>query len=198
MEGDVLASDPAGLGWVLLQQHGLLDRQQRPAAQDRPRPGGRLWRAVVGKGAGRSFRGSSSMRGPSAAAPVAVAPAGAVPTRERRPSRPGSRASGRGAAGSGGLGRPRWGVTHADAEHEAARIGFGQGPLGRGHCHRVTSPDVGDPGADDQLLAGAQQQPGVGQRLSAEDLPCPQRAPAQLLPKWPGRSAIRLGRAGNT
>jgi hypothetical protein len=73
------------------------------------------------------------------------------------------------------------GVTHADAEHEAARIGFGQGPLSRSHGHRVTSPDVGDPGADDQLPAGAQQQPGVGQRLPPEDLPGPQRAPAQLL-----------------
>jgi hypothetical protein len=40
VEGDVLAADPAGLGWILLQQHGLLDCQQRPAAQDRPRPAG--------------------------------------------------------------------------------------------------------------------------------------------------------------
>ena len=105
------------------------------------------------------------------------------------------------------------GVTHADAEHEAARIGFGQGPLSRSHGHRVTSSDVGDPGADDQLPAGAQQQPGVGQRLPPEDLPGPQRAPAQLLQlgdrlpelvggidadaasKWPGRSATRAGRA---
>jgi hypothetical protein len=64
-------------------------------------------------------------------------------------------------------------VADAEAEHEAARIGFGQGALGGGHGDRVTRPDVGDPGSDHQLLAGAQQQPGIGQRLPAEDLPGP-------------------------
>jgi hypothetical protein len=67
IEGEELAGDPAGLRRVLLDHHGLLNGQQRPATKDRPRPGGRLRHGVVGQAPAERSAASSSMRGPRAA-----------------------------------------------------------------------------------------------------------------------------------
>jgi hypothetical protein len=71
------------------------------------------------------------------------------------------------------------GVAHPNAEHKATREGLGERPLGSSHGHRIPRPDIRDAGADHQLAGGTQQQPGIGQRLAAEHLPGPQRAPAE-------------------
>ena len=67
VQGHELAADPACLGRVCLQQHRLLDRQQRPRAEHRTRGSGRLGRSVYSSAPADRSAASSSMRGPRAA-----------------------------------------------------------------------------------------------------------------------------------
>src|ERR671929_497839 len=77
------------------------------------------------------------------------------------------------------------GVADANAEHNSARVGLGEGPLGGGHGHRVTCRDVGD--AERPDLVG-----GLGVQLLGQSPSRPTCSPAALPSTmvWPSQSMV--------
>jgi hypothetical protein len=81
------------------------------------------------------------------------------------------------------------GVADANAEHKAARVGLGEGPLDGGHGHRVvTRRDVGDAaGGHRPDLVG-----GLGVQLLGQSPSRPTCSPAALPSTvvWPSQSMV--------